>query len=478
MLSFWILQFITSWYFMRKILIGLISLSVASLSSCATLDNMFGSNQSSATQHTASVSPNNEAFWKSNSGLVWNRLQTMPPKELQSMLARDTNNSEASGWVKLALISKQYSTRSPELIRELQTWRQNYPNHPGNQLFPANATLSSITTNPPKHIALLLPLQGPYAGQGKTIRDGFMRAYYARAKTMPRQTLSFIDTSQNPDIAALYQQAVSKGADFVIGPLTKNDVQMIQRMGNFPAQTLALNYSDSESLPTNFYEFGLSPLDETKQLADKASQAGHRRAILIAPRNDWGQRISKSLTAQWQNNGGAVVDVFYFSEDTNFSQAIPDLLHINAKADREMMKKENDKNMLAKQRRQDFDVIFLLAQPKEARQIVPLLKYYYAGNVPIYATSTVYAGISNPQRDVDLNGVIFCDIPSLIKSKNGKGNRLFAVGYDSYMLSHEMPRLIAIQNFPVYGATGALTLTSQHKIYRRLPWTQIQEGHI
>ena len=43
-----------------------------------------------------------------------------------------------------------------------------------------------------------------------------------------------------------------------------------------------------------------------------------------------------------------------------------------------MPKKKIIKLILEQQRRQDFDVIFLLTQPERAREIVPLLKYYYA----------------------------------------------------------------------------------------------------
>src|SRR5205823_5983563 len=65
----------------------------------------------------------------------------------------------------------------------------------------------------------------------------------------------------------------------------------------------------------------------------------------------------------------------------------------------------------AQKRRQDADMIFMIAPPEYARQIKPLLNYYYAGNLPIYATSHVYQGIPNAALDNDLNGIQFCDMP-------------------------------------------------------------------
>ena len=52
------------------------------------------------------------------------------------------------------------------------------------------------------------------------------------------------------------------------------------------------------------------------------------------------------------------------------------------------------------------------------RQIRPLLRYFFAGNIPVYATSQIYSGRPNPQRDADLNGVMFCDMPWVLSPSN------------------------------------------------------------
>jgi outer membrane PBP1 activator LpoA protein len=252
-------------------------------------------------------------------------------------------------------------------------------------------------------------------------------------------------------------------------------VQDLLHQGGFSTPVLALNYTDTWGLPSNFYEFGLSVQDETQQLADKARQAGRSSAIIIAPQNDWGQRNVKSLVARWNSLGGSVSDTFYFNDQTDLNQGIASLMHIDTKADMQKMKKENNKTILEQQRRQDFNVIFLFATPEMARQIVPLLKYYYANHVPIYATSAVYSGNPSPQ-DSDLNGVIFSDIPWVF-SANNRSNRLYAVGRDAYLLINQIPRMRQLPNFPLYGATGALTLTSQQQVYRRVAWVQMHDGH-
>ncbi len=426
------------------------------------------------------------ATLQGNTLAVWNKLQYVPLKNLQTAAIQATDPMVIA-WMQLAVISKQYSTDVTQLVNQLIAWRKDNPTHPGNELFPDNATLTNLVNTPPKQITILLPLQGQYGQLGQAVRDGFLSAYYeAPAKAADKGSINFIDTAQNQPISALYQQAIAQGANMIIGPLTKEQVQELTKQSNFSVPTIALNYTDLwfGSLPTNLYQFGLSPLDEAQQIADKAWSTGHLHALLIAPQSEWGQHVAKALTSRWQSLGGTMTDTLYFSAQSNLTQDIANLLRVNIKEDRAQMQAENNKTLLEQQRRQDFDVIFLLAPPQSAREIVPLLKYYYAGNVPIYSTSIIYSGIPSPQKDSDLNGILFCDTPWSFKmantgvSKNNiRLNPLYPVGRDAYLLSNNLQRLAVLPHFPIYAASGALSLTPQQQIYRRLPWTKMHNGH-
>src|SRR3990167_165709 len=353
------------------------------------------------------------------------------------------------------------------------TWRERYTSHPGNIFFPDTAVLSNLfNTAPPKHIALLLPIQGKLAASGQIVRNGFFNGYYQALPSIGTQTIDFYDTSQG-SVQAQYQQATAKGADFIVGPLSKDEVQALSKT-RITVPTLALNYIDAGfgGLPNNLYEFGLLPEDEAQQIANKARQAGYSHAIIIAPQDKWGERMVAALSKQWQSNGGSIQQTWYFTSQTNFTTDIATLLHVNRETDQALMKKKSNRAMLEQQRRQDLDVIFLLASPSTARQIVPLLRYYYADKIPIYATSETYSGQANPAADADLNVVTICGTPWTLR---GKQTPLYALGRDAYLLSHELPRLALLPNFPIYGTTGALTVKSQ-EVHRRLPCVTIQNG--
>jgi outer membrane PBP1 activator LpoA protein len=464
-------------------------LCTITLASCSTphvFDNTPSGPAQSAPRDNIPLSLENPEFWQGSPEAVWARIQQQPLDKLTASQYATTDQINV-GWIKLAIISKRYSADTNDLTQQLIAWRTDFPSHPGNNIFPTNPTLNSIASAPvPKNIALLLPLSGKLAGLGSAVRNGFLNAYYSQlAKSSYQQSISFIDTNSTVSIGALYQQAVAKGADFVVGPLTKDEVQKMMSSSSFSVPTLALNYTDLwfGTLPSNLYEFGLSPLDEAAQIADKAAQTGHSHAIIIAPDTDWGQRVVKKLSDRWKQDGGTISDTFYFSSKSNLTKDIAALLHVDTKEDNTKSHDEtaNDRATLEQQRRQDFDVIFLLAPPQSARQIVPLLRFYYVDKTAIFSTSIAYGGYAQPQKDFDLNGVTFLDTPWVLSGKssdsNPEANRLFAVGHDAYLISHNISRFTSLANFPLYGQTGALTLTPKNQFYRRLAWAQFHAGH-
>jgi outer membrane PBP1 activator LpoA protein len=128
----------------------------------------------------------------------------------------------------------------------------------------------------------------------------------------------------------------------------------------------------------------------------------------------------------------------------------------------------------------------LIAYPSIARQIMPLLRYYFASDVPIYATSSVYSGIENTAKDRDLNGVIFCDMPWVFKHQLGQQhhwaeqlnsyNRLYALGMDSFVLSTQLNQLLLFPAIGMNDQSGVIYLTKSQKLSRILAFGQFRQG--
>ena len=419
-----------------------------------------------------------------NRRTLWLSLTTLPLAELDTLTMEAHDGTVLKGWMQLALISRQQYDNPQAMLSQIEHWQSLYPNHPANPLLPS--PLDSVAARlypPPGKIALLLPLSGPLSGPGNAIKDGFMAGYDARP-ARGALNVSVYDTNAG-SVASLYERALSEGADYVVGPLSKADVTVVAAM-NHPVPTLLLNDLEGHT-KNNAWQFGLSPGNEARQVAAKARKRGLTHALVIAPMGPWGADVVNAFTDQWQASGGDIVDTLSYGPHDDMNASIRNFLHVSdSEARGKQMQHVLGHNIESTpSRRQDFDVIFLLAYPSKARQIMPLLNYYYAGNVPVYATSSVYSGSANSMKDRDLDGIIFCDMPWVFNHQMGTRNwpeqfnsynRLYALGMDSFSLSNQLNQLILFPALGISDKSGVLYLSGNQQIARILAFGQFRQG--
>jgi len=371
-----------------------------------------------------------------------------------------------------------------------------------NKVMEARKEVSSAEAEP-NNIVIMLPLHGKYAASGKAVRNGFLSAYYQDRKERSNIKVNVIDTSQG-DLTELYQQAVQNGAEVIVGPLTKQDVEKLINIEPLPVPTIALNTLDdyTRNFASNLYQFGLLPQDEASQVAEKMVYDQHNLAAIIVPDDPWGEKIASIFQARYDRSGGNAVAILRYNNSTSLSSQF---CHFLAEDPEELCgpRKRKDKtkdqeDVEEKTRRQDIDSIFLVANADAARQIVPLLKFYYAGDLPTYSISSIYSGSSTPMVDRDIDGIYFCDMPWILKDSKFWSSdlpviqnqvkklwpnsfasypRLYALGIDAYNLSSKLNTFL---NMPyqqgIDGATGKLYLDNYNHIYRELDWAQVKNG--
>jgi len=352
---------------------------------------------------------------------------------------------------------------------------------------------------PPRHIALLLPLRGALGASGRAIRNGFLAAYYqsksARGQ-VPR--LSVLDTSTE-NITTLYQKALSQGADFIVGPLSQSNLAQLVQEQAIKVPTLALNKVKSDVRSgRELFQFSLSPSDEVYQVVGKAWQTGYRNAAIIAPNTVWGRSIARVFSRQWLRLGGHLLAEVSYKDRTTLSADIKSLLNV----DRSEGRKQALEKLLRKpvhfvpRRRHDIDVIFIAALPQQARQIRPLIKFHYAGSIPVYSISSIYKGVPLPRQDRDLDGIRFCEAPWILKAPDDLPEslrmiyqrimsvwpnqyrhypKLYMFGVDAYRLTGAIRLMQSNSNLAFEGATGMLSLGG-NRIYRQLSWAKFEQG--
>lgn len=415
---------------------------------------------------------------------LWLAISNISPNELESLATQTETTPELRGWLELALISKKYQANGNGLLTAVEHWQKQFATHPANTILPSSLDgLTGKMLAKPKKIALLLPLTGPFSGPGLAVKDGFMAASESNKADISANIRAY-DTNKE-EVAVLYQQALTDGAEYVVGPLLKNQVAQLAALEH-PVPTLLLNDA-AITAQDNSYLFGLSPVNEAVQAAIKAKKQGYARALIIAPKSPWGSEVSAAFSKQWELGGGKVVGSYSYAANADLNTGMRDFLRITDSQHRQKQLKELLGYQLQStiSRRQDFDMIFLLAYPTKARQIMPLLRYYFAGDVPVYATSSVYSGTANALKDKDLDGLVFCDIPWVFSHQAGlrnwpeqfnSYNRLYALGMDSYALATQLNQLMVFSADAAGKSSGSLYLKRNKQVARVLEWGQFRDG--
>ena len=421
---------------------------------------------------------------------AWERLLATPSARLQEW--RDEADGNAwRGWLDLALLSRP-GTRpliTPE--ETLREWELHYgASHPARAWLPEALRVLRALRSRVRRLAALLPVSGDYASIGMALRAGIEE----RMRALPpgeAPELRIYDTG-DPGRGAdeLYRQAVSEGAERVLGPFDKAAVARLARAGGDLAPTVSLNYlrADAEA-PAPLVQFGLLPEDEAQQAAERALADGRRAAAVFVPASDWGRRLGRAFAARFEAGGGAVrARAFYFPASSDYAVTIKDALHLSAgERRRQAVEAALGREVVAQPaRRRDLDMIFLAGSPRSARLLKPQLDFYRADDLPVYATSHVYAGVPSPLQDQDLDGIRFCDIPLVLDERLAAARdrsprarqlpRFAALGADAYLLAMNLDYLQVRPGARLEGWTGTLSLGAGGRVFRALPWAQFRRG--
>lgn len=430
---------------------------------------------------------------RNNLDALWRVLAKTPLPDLENTLAA-APGGDTAGWLSLAIATRKTQGDLDAQLRALTQWQEQWPNHPAARQLPAElAQLKSLASNRPREIAVLLPASGRFAAAGQAIRDGLLAAWYRANEASTRTPhLHFYDSSAG-DFITLYRQAVTNGAQLVIGPLDKENLRLLFDLGTLPVPTLALNdISGYGAPPAGLYQFSLSPEQEASQVAQYMVQAGYRQVLLAYPDEAWATKPAEAFRAALEANGGRVIAKASWPKADAAPASLKAALNIERSEQR-----ARDLQVLFSEtlhpearRRQDVDAIFLVARPETGRMVMPTLQFLYAANIPVYATSSIYSGIPNPDADRDMSRTRFCDMNWLLDPANPfyqqlrpwlSDNstpylRLYAMGADAYLL---YPRLSQLQQSPgsqVDGYTGALHINGTRQVTRDMECAVFRNG--
>ncbi|ABC32543.1 putative lipoprotein [Hahella chejuensis KCTC 2396] len=434
-----------------------------------------------------------EEYWRVLDD-VWNALRATPSLELSRAL-ETAQDYDWRGWLELITAVRQNQFSLEMQLAALKSWRRQWADHPAARRLPAELKmLAELPNERPSKIALLAPLSGNLAKAGEAIRDGFLAAYYQDINSSESNgqgpEIQIIDSGSIENIADLYLSLQLEGYDLIIGPLEKEAVAQLAGFPELDPPVLALNYLDEGvAPPPGMYQYGLAAEDEVRQIARKLISEGKRGVAVIYPDAPWAIKLASVLDREYQAANLPLPIPYKYVDGENYSDGIAHLLQINASKQRaRKLKSVAGKFEYEPRRRQDIDGIIMISTPYVARQLKPLLLFHYASDLPVYATSQIYGGVPQPDKDHDLNGIHFTETPWLLSQSlplkqdiryvadTTRYERLYAMGADAYTIA---PRLSLMRQFPdsqIQGTTGNLFMNESQQIRRILEWAIFERG--
>lgn len=317
-----------------------------------------------------------------------------------------------------------------------------------------------------RKVVVLLPDRPSLAEVNRDIEKG-IRAAHQHQPHNPHLQLVVLHDALSGE--ALMQKANAYTPDWIIGPLTKSDIQSIQSLTN--ERHIFLNRLDG---PTTSLQIGLPLEDEIDQLLSQFQpQLGQ---LLVVASNDAGdQRLLTHLNQKAKALAFNLTSVTVEKQNPDLRDWLIREGGIQSSQDR--IKRltnlvKGDFSDSPPQTRQDVQALIFLGNAKQLRSIMPSLSYYRI-NWPVYATSRLLPSKStDPFNEPELNGVSVLTPPYLININTPAPTSLFeALGWDSYqLLANPLAHSANTQ-------TGKLT-NQNNQLHRQLIWMQIQDGRL
>jgi uncharacterized protein len=427
----------------------------------------------------------NESERHDNEDAVMALLKTAEPEflraELQTLGASDLRRP----WLEKAMRERALiPARAPLLAtRAAGAWQTG-----------SDGQLFSEGYKDPGSIALLLPLTGEFSTAGKAVRDGFLTGWFAMQQAVRGAVRVFDSGADRASMLLAIDAAIQGGATTLVGPLERNQVDVL--FTNLPqdVRVLALNHPDMNPVPpAGQFQFGLSPEEEAALAAERLYASGVRRSAILVSQEEWAERAGKAFTAQFTALGGQVLGergippaAVKFVEELDALLGEP-RFELETATEPKFDELGNPvpvpkPKLLPVLRADGPEALFVAIRGPQGRMLMPQLRVRGQDGIIVLATSHVSTGSGNTMIDRDLEGISFLDAPFLFDSNTAVGvsreqlgtqlpaasvsPRLFAFGIDACRLLPYLDFLRENEGAYLEGATGQLLVDAFGRVRR------------
>lgn len=423
----------------------------------------------------------------------------IPLGTLESLLEQHHEDPSIAPWLDLAFTGRRHLLDPRRLPAALESWQDRHP-ATGYSAAQAGEWLTAFRAAMPwpEQVAVLLPASGALQRPGRALREGLIARWLELpADDRPELAFHYVDNQAESALGAWFQ-AREDGADFLIGPLDRDQVAALLDLPDPGLPMLLLNRPPEagragSTWPAQTAILALPPEEEAELAAVNALEAGHQRALVLGQSTDWGRRLADQFAETFRLGGGRVVG------RAEYDPAVSDQterLEVLLELDRSERRIAAVRSVLGSsveaepRRRTDVDLVFLAARADDARVVRPQLRFFGAGDLPVYSTSHVHIP---GQADPDLQGIELAAAPWFLSSgphaearrragrqfsglDNPTLSRLHALGRDALSLAPWLAWMHTDPALPLAGHSGRLRLADGRILERDLPWARITGG--
>lgn len=310
------------------------------------------------------------------------------------------------------------------------------------------------------HMAVMLPLSGPNATVGKTIRTSVEAAILQSAPD--NLSVAFYDTA-NGDISSVIENALANNPDIIVGPVFANNARILResKPENIPVLSFT---SDATAVGNGVMTMALMPTNSVELIVREMKSDGANKFIIMAPDTSSGRLMAGTAKSAAEQNNLTISGIFYYNEkdsDSIKNATISASMH-NARTlahtrAREVLsdiltnerltaiEKSNLTYQLEKLSKSDtvgtvpYDAILFLGSGDDTKTLASFLRYYNVGarDAKFYGT-TMWDG-SNIASDFTMSGAKFATMPDIDENfsalyeqiSGAQPNRLATFGYDA-----------------------------------------------
>ncbi|UTV97829.1 penicillin-binding protein activator [Marinomonas rhizomae] len=424
-----------------------------------------------------------------NQAKLWMAIQNLTQNEVDELFQQQ--KPLLNGWLTISSILRNQTLSIEQQLQMFKKWQAENPNHPAALSPPQDfEIMASVEQMAPKKIVLMLPMSGKLERASQAIVDGFFASFYKQNQARPE--IHVVNVDDYATIQEALNAANEQQPDVIIGPLQKNNVAQVSRL-ELPYPVIALNQLDINQHPKNLYHFSLNAEDEIHELIAFAKQEGATKAAILSTQDTWALKQSDEFRAEAAKENVTITsNQSYANTPRGRQDAVQKLLLVTESyARKRSIEKWIGTNVDSIARsREDLDYVYYIGKLNDAKQIRPLLDFYFADKIPMLASSTL--NDSAPERSTkpeDIERILFTEAPALtpkntsleVLPKNQSSNilrRLQALGADSYLLANKYQLFTLLPSTKISANTGIITMDENGIFHKRPEIMTYRKGNL